>query len=326
VATGQLRQLTTGFRDGSPAVARDGRLAFVRYSHQVDLYSVQVETGAAEQLTSHSHENLFPSFSPEGRRLVYHSDRTGNHEIWLLDLETGAERQLTNDPSIDLAPDWSPDGEEIVFLSNREGEFRIWVTNAEGGRQRRLLEQTIPVPSRGWSCRRVAPRWSPDGKGLGYVADSDRGPALWVSDRDGRNARPRLYGLLYFDWYRDSRRVIYLCRAETGLPEMRVADLDTGEEAVLLKEPAIEIIVAPDGRAVAYGHAASHFNMNLHVLPLLPPASEGRLPQVAGAPKQLTHGRGLFHVHNGGWSPDGKTIAYTRDADKGDIYSIENYR
>ena len=326
VDSGRLRQLTTGPGEQMPAVARDGRLAYGQFSHQLDFYAIQVETGAEERLTSHTHENLFPRFSPQGRKIVYHSDRTGNFEIWLRDLETKVERQLTNHPATDVLPDWSPDGREIVFLSNREGKSQVWVMDAEGGALRRLAEQTVPAAGGGWDVGMVAPRWSPDGKAIGYVANSDRGRALWVADPDGRNARPRLYGLLYFDWYRDSRRVIYVRRAQTGLPEMRVADLETGKEAVLLKEPAIELIAAPDGRAVAYGHALSHLNMNLYVLPLIPPASPAGLPQPGGKPRQLTEGKGLWHVHNGGWSLDGKKIVYTRDIDQGDIYAIENYR
>ena len=46
----------------------------------------------------------------------------------------------------------------------------------------------------------------------------------------------------------------------------------------------------------------------------------------AAKTKQVTDGRSLWHVHKGGWSPDNKTIVYTRDADQGDIYTIENYR
>ncbi len=37
-------------------------------------------------------------------------------------------------------------------------------------------------------------------------------------------------------------------------------------------------------------------------------------------------GKGIWHVHNGGWSPDGKSLVYTRDTDQSDIYVIEGYR
>jgi hypothetical protein len=108
--------------------------------------------------------------------------------------------------------------------------------------------------------------------------------------------------------------VIYARRNESGLIEMRAADLENDTEAVL----------SPDGRAVVYSRGVSHFNMNLQLLPLL--TSENGLPRVAGVPMQLTEGRGQWHVHKGAWSPDGRSLVYTRDADRADIFVIENYR
>lgn len=55
-------------------------------------------------------------------------------------------------------------------------------------------------------------------------------------------------------------------------------------------------------------------------------ASLDDLPRPLGAPRPLTHGESAWHVHNGGWSPDGKALVYTRDFDNGGVYVIENYR
>jgi hypothetical protein len=50
------------------------------------------------------------------------------------------------------------------------------------------------------------------------------------------------------------------------------------------------------------------------------------MPVLAGRPTQITDGGGDWHAHKGAWSPDGKTIIYTRDSDQGNIYAVENYR
>ena len=47
------------------------------------------------------------------------------------------------------------------------------------------------------------------------------------------------------------------------------------------------------------------------------------LPSRLGEPVQLTDGQGRWHIHNGGWSPDGKEAVYTRDTDTGNIYVID---
>jgi len=324
----RLRQLTAGSgSDVEPAIARDGRLAYAQFSHQVDLYCLQIDSAKEERLTFSTRDNFHARFSPDGKKIVYQSNRTGNDEIWLLDVETKAERPLTNHPAIDGAPDWSPDGREIVFLSNREEDgFHLWVMNAEGESLCRLTKQPIPGTVEGYQT--VTLRCSPDGKVIGYLAPSDQGMALWILNKDSQNARPRLFNLLRFDWYQDSHHVVYTGKSAdgSGVLEIRVANLETGQERLLHQGPHAELVVAPDGRSVAYCHAISHLNMNLYLLRLLPPDSPSGLPQPLGEPVQMTHGEGLWHVHNGGFSPDGKKIVYSRDTDQSDIYVIENYK
>ncbi|MGH9424929.1 MAG: winged helix-turn-helix domain-containing protein, partial [Terriglobia bacterium] len=237
ISSHRLRQLTTGAANWYPAVARSGTLGYEQFSQQVDLHSIRIDSSIDERLTFYTHENYAPRFSPDGRKLIYHSNRTGNDEIWMLDLETKVERQLTHHPATDVLPDWSPDGQEIVFLSNREREFQVWAMHSDGSGLRRIAEQAVPLQGVGCTALRLAPRWSPDGKTIGYIAPTEQGTALWVVDRDGRNARPYLSNILRFDWYRDSRHAIYTRAAVdgSGAREMGVANLDTGEEAVLYR-------------------------------------------------------------------------------------------
>ena len=190
----------------------------------------------------------------------------------------------------------------------------------EGGALRRISEQTVLA-----GIRVGFPRWSPDGASIGYLAPTEGGTALWVMDKDGANARPLLSNVLDFEWYLDGRRVVYSRMGANG-SELRAADLESGEEVLLLNVPHLEHRVSPDGRAVTYGDGVSHINQQLWVLRLAPPDHTDGLPHPLGEPVQLTDGRGLWHTHSGGWSPDGKAIVYTKDMDNVDIYIIENYR
>ncbi|MGH9556576.1 MAG: protein kinase domain-containing protein [Terriglobales bacterium] len=328
VGSHRTRQVTTG--SGSvlmPAVSSSGRVLYTQYSHQVDLYwgALDQPEEKHQRLTSHTQNNFAGRVAPDGEHVVYLSDRTGNYELWMLDRRGGAERKLTDHPASDIMADWSPDGREMVFLSAREGSLQPWVLEVESGQVRRVSEKSRPIP---FEPHFSGPRWSPDGKAIGFLAAGEKEEALWVVDPQGKNEHQVLADVLGFDWYRDSRHVIYTRRAAdgSGAVEMRVVDLETGKEVLLLSGPTAELVVARDGRGVAFLHAASHFNMQLQVLRLAVTASPDELPRALGKPQQITHGEGAFHVHNGGWSPDGKAVVYTRDNDSGDIYVIENYR
>jgi hypothetical protein len=62
-------------------------------------------------------------------------------------------------------------------------------------------------------------------------------------------------------------------------------------------------------------------SMGLAVLRLELPGPDG-LPRAVGNPQYVARSRGTWHVHNGGWSPDSKSIVYTRDQDYGDLYEL----
>jgi len=324
VDSGRLRQLTSGpVQDEAPTVARDGRVAFAQAREGADLYIVRVTDGSRRQITFHRGGSYRPRFAPDGSKLVYESNRSGAYEIWTLDLATGTEQQLTFDHRYASSADWSPDGRQIVFFSNRDGDPRLWLLNEAGGAPRRLMDRAVS---------NSAPKWSPDGRAISFYVEND----VWAVDPDGGNPRRLLSGVLRpghmseaseFNWYRDSRHAVYTRRAEdgSGEPQMVVRDLASGREVVLFRGAHAETIVAPDGRAVAFCRG-SPFQQELCVLRLRPPDSSAGLPEPIGDPQQLTDGKGAWHVHNGGWSPDGKEIAYTHAAPESDILVIENYR
>lgn len=326
IESGARRRLTSGPWDWLPSVARDGRVAYNQFGHQQDLVLLDPVSGKQQALTDHTNENMFPRLSPDGAKVAYQSNRTGNDEIWLLDLVGTGETRLTNEPARDLVPDWSPDGSEMVFLSERRGKSEVWRMDKDGSNQRPLGGPATAVGDE-WEAGATAPRWSPDAKAVGYLVPDKRGSTLWIVDPADGSAKSSLTELLYFDWYLDSKRLVYTKRADdTRLPELRAHHLETGEDILLLQEPAIELAASVDGAGIVYAHAESHFEMNLFRLPLDAPAHSDGLPRIAGEPLQLTDSRGAWHVHGTGLSPSDNKIVYTRDADRGDILVIEDYQ
>jgi serine/threonine protein kinase len=326
--TGELDQLTFESRaTSSHSVSATDRIVYVPWWHDTFLFEVDVATGERRQLTSHTKENFGARYSPDGRTIAYHSTRTGDIEIFLHHTDGTSESQLTNTPGGNLYPDWSPDGQQLVFCSTRDkGKYKIFVTNSDGGGTRLLVDQQSEVlitnsPLNG----QLVSRWSPNGKRIAYLVATKKTTSLWTIDVDGSNPKEAIKDVEWFDWYTDNRHMIY-SRRQGSESEMFIVNLDTGKERLLLVGPLKELDVAPDGRAVAFCFGRGHMSMGLVVLKLEPGTGSQDLPRFVGEPEYVVRAEGSWHVHNGGWSADSKSLVYTRDQDYGDIYELVENR
>ncbi len=130
-----------------------------------DLYVLDFTTQERYPITQDHYEETDPDWSPDGRYIVFSSDRTalgrsGHSNLFLHDLETGATTHLTYGPWQDFDPRWSPDGELIVFTSSRNGIYDLFVVDREG-RGGRLSGFTGAV---------FDADWLPDGDALVFSA------------------------------------------------------------------------------------------------------------------------------------------------------------
>jgi hypothetical protein len=111
-----------------------------------DLYRVRLPGGELEPLTADRYQDLDPSPSADGRRLVFASDRTaqgraGAANLFLLDLETGRTSQLTSGDWVDESPMWAEDG-RIYFTSDRDGVLNVFSVDSAGTGRRETSSWT----------------------------------------------------------------------------------------------------------------------------------------------------------------------------------------
>src|SRR5881275_3642392 len=98
-----------------PSLSPDGaEIAFVSGG---DIWTVPARGGEARLLVSHSANEGRPLYSPDGKRLAFTSNRTGNGDIYLLNFSTGEVKRLTFDDGNDQLDAWSRDGKWIYFSS-----------------------------------------------------------------------------------------------------------------------------------------------------------------------------------------------------------------
>ena len=88
--------------------------------------------GALRRLTDDPTDDRSPSFSPDGRHIVFGSGRDGNQEIYVMGSDGSNPTRLTHHPAADFSPSFSPDGRHIVFGSERDGEIYAMELREEG--------------------------------------------------------------------------------------------------------------------------------------------------------------------------------------------------
>jgi dipeptidyl aminopeptidase/acylaminoacyl peptidase len=157
-----------------------------RWSH---LKLLDLTSRKLEALTSGSHDDVLPAWSPDGKGIAFVTkrgsdpDRTENWDVYLIEAKAGArERQLTVTPEADSHPDWesppawSPDGKTIAYLHGGDPNKIEYATRslaiipAAGGSARILtpdLDRNV-----------VQPRWSPDGKSIFALVEDDGAQTL----------------------------------------------------------------------------------------------------------------------------------------------------
>ena len=119
-----------------------------------------------------------PKWSPDGKKIVFYTDRDGNNEIYVMDADGSNQQRLTTNESSDYAPRWSPDGKKIVFTSERDGNPEIYLMDATGSNQKRLTFN---------SAKDYGPCFSPDGNRIVYYSNTDGINQIYVMNTDGGN-------------------------------------------------------------------------------------------------------------------------------------------
>jgi Tol biopolymer transport system component len=182
-ASGAPRRLTAaGEKSAWPAVSAKGdRLVFSRALSDNNIWRVPLHSdtvaGAPEKFVSSTRDEGIPQYSPDGRKIVFTSDRSGVLEVWVCDADGSSPVQLTSlGVGMTGSPHWSPDGKQIVFDSNASGHFEVYVVRAAGGSPRRLT--TDPAGS-------GVASFSRDGRQIYFASRRSGSEKVWKMPAEG---------------------------------------------------------------------------------------------------------------------------------------------
>jgi len=126
-----------------------------------DIYSVPITGGKATQITKGMGYETHPRYSPDGKKILFTSDRSGSDNIWYMDFEKQDTVQLTKDPTEDFpGAVWTPDGNYIIASKGRRLP-KLFLYHKDGGGGISLNEQL-------GGLKTIDPFISPDGNTVYY--------------------------------------------------------------------------------------------------------------------------------------------------------------
>ena len=164
---------------GGPLWSHDGQaIAFSLMRKDTRKWTIAVidaSGGDPRLLIDSSANDILDSWSPDGTRLIFHSDRTGRPQVFVMNADGSGQTQLTN-VGDNWGGAWSSRNDTIAFASSRGGRLQIYTMNSNGKDQQRLMSST----GDDW-----LPAWSPDGGRLAFNSNRDGQAQIYVANADG---------------------------------------------------------------------------------------------------------------------------------------------
>ncbi|MBR2536771.1 MAG: Tol-Pal system protein TolB [Hyphomicrobium sp.] len=146
------------------------------------LYEMDLRTRQSRRLTQTNGIDTGPSYSPDGRQVVFESDREGSQQLYVMNSDGSGVRRISGADGRYSTPVWSPRGDYIAFTKQTSGRFLIGVMRPDGTGERVLTE----------GYHNEGPTWAPNGRVVMFFRElqgTNAGPRLFSVDLTGYNER-----------------------------------------------------------------------------------------------------------------------------------------
>ncbi|HKR58140.1 MAG TPA: hypothetical protein VJS64_00300, partial [Pyrinomonadaceae bacterium] len=215
---------------------------------QEDLFIIDKDgAGTPRQLTDDHFKDRHPRWSPDGKRIVFYSDRSGRYEAWTINQDGSGLQQMTFTPGLTVIYTfWSPDGKRLVYNLRDES---CWIMEV-GKPWSEQTPQQIPNPPDNAGVFRAF-SWSPDGRKLGgWINSPTEKEGIFVyTFETNKFERLTEFGSRPI-WLHDSRRLLF---REAGKLFLVNGETKKVQEISLQSTlPVIEYGLTGDNRTIYY--------------------------------------------------------------------------
>lgn len=146
----------------------------------LDIYVMDPDGSNRVRLTSTKENDDQPDWSPDGKRIVFMSERDKNREIYVMSSKGTDQERLTNSKANDEHPHWSPNNDRIVFSTHRDGNWEIYLMDLDGSNLVNLTKNKADDKDSAWS---------PDGNQIAFISNRSGIKEIYIMDKDGSNVR-----------------------------------------------------------------------------------------------------------------------------------------
>jgi serine/threonine protein kinase/Tol biopolymer transport system component len=289
-----------------PAISRRGdRLAFTRLLSDDNIWRVEVpgpNRKASEpiNLISSTYNDWSPQYSPDGKRVVFLSDRSGHSEIWVCGSDGSNAQQLTSLGAVGT-PRWSPEGQRIVFDSTVEGQFELYMIDADGGSPKRMTNH--PADD-------AVASWSRDGRWIYFVSNRTKEWQVWKMPADGGEAVQVTKNGGYVAFESLDGKFVYFSKVRA--PSIWRIPAGGGEETNIVKSAAW-FAVASKGIYFIPPHSDGSSAVQFQSF------ATGKVTTIAAIHRPVHWGMSV--------SPDERYVLYSQaDQSGNDLMLVENFR
>jgi TolB protein len=212
-----------------------------------EVYLMEANGSGKTLVTNNGSINLFPSWAPDGKGLLYTSYRNGSPDLFFLSRGASGSKTVVERSEPKYRGVYSPKGDQIALVMAKGGDTDIFLADRKGRKVRHLTEN--PAID-------VSPTWSPDGKQLAFVSDRSGSPQIYVHDlKSGQTRRLTFRGSYNATpaWSPSGEWIVFAARTGTNF-DLYLISPESGYTTPLVVHPRAdeEPTWSPDGRKVAF--------------------------------------------------------------------------